>query len=193
MTATRKLTPKQAAFVKEHAIDMNATQAAIRAGYSAKTAGWIGPQLLAKTHIAAAIKANRAERSIRTEITADGVLQGLAAIAFADPRKLFDANGALKPLDQIDDDTRAALVIEVTQGTDADGNPTQQRKVKFADKLFALDRLARHLGLLVDKLKISGDPENPLELLIRRINGQNSSIRPVAEGGVADGDYERAA
>ena len=185
------LTPKQAAFIDEFACDMNATQAAIRAGYSAKTAKEQATRLLSNVHVAAAIKANRAARSIRTEITADRVLQGLAAIAFADPRKLFDANGALKPLDQIDDETRAALVIEVTQGTDADGNPTFTRKAKFADKLFALDRLARHLGLLVDKLKLVNDPENPLLILIQRINSRGSSIRPVIQGVVEE--YDRAA
>ena len=189
MTATRKLTPKQAAFVEEHAIDMNATQAAIRAGYSAKTAGWIGPQLLAKTHIAEAIAKARVDRSIRTEVTADRVIQELARIAFADPRKLFTPEGTLKPLDQIDDDTRGALAIEVFQGTDADGNPTFSRKVKFADKLVALDKLARHLGMFNDKIKLVGDKDNPLLLLIQRIQG--SAIKPVHEG-VVD-EYDRAA
>jgi len=191
MTATQKLTPKQAAFIEEHAIDLNATQAAIRAGYSAKTAKEQATRLLSNVHVAAAIKANRAERSIRTEITADRVLQGLAAIAFADPRKLFDANGGMRPMHELDDDTRAALVIETTQGTDADGNPTFTRKTKFADKLFALDRLARHLGLFQDKLKISGDANDPILVMIQRINSQGSSIHPVIEGVVED--YDRAA
>lgn len=63
------------------------------------------------------------------------------------------------------------------------------KKIKIADKLAALDKLARNLGLLQDKLKISGDPENPLMMLIMRIQG--SAIKPVHEGVVED--YDRAA
>jgi phage terminase small subunit len=74
---------------------------------------------------------------------------------------------------------------------DADGTPTFSRKVKFADKLVALDKLARHLGLLQDKIKLVGDPENPLMVLIQRINSRGSSIRPVIEGVVEE--YERVA
>ena len=63
-----KLTPKQIAFVQEYLCDLNATQAAIRAGYSAKTAEWIGPQLLGKTHVFASIKKGMDEREKRTQI-----------------------------------------------------------------------------------------------------------------------------
>jgi phage terminase small subunit len=190
MTATRKFTPKQAAFIEEHAVDMNATQAAIRAGYSAKTAGWIGPQLLAKTHIAAAIAEKRADRSIRTEITADRVLQELARTAFHDPLSAFDAQGKLLPLHEIDPATRSAMMIEITEGFDGDGNPVTTRKTKFKDRDAALDKLCRNLGLFQDKLKISGDSENPLLVLIQRINGQHSAIQPVIEGRVEDyGSY----
>ena len=62
------MTPKQERFVEEYLVDLNATQAAIRAGYSAKTAGWIGPQLLVKTHIAEAVAKGRDALSARTEI-----------------------------------------------------------------------------------------------------------------------------
>lgn len=71
----RELTPKQQVFVLEYLIDLNATQAAIRAGYSKKTAQWQGPQLLVKTHVAAAIQAQMDKRAERTEITADYVLE----------------------------------------------------------------------------------------------------------------------
>jgi Terminase small subunit len=135
------------------------------------------------------MSATESTKPIRTEITADRVLQGLAAIAFADPRKLFSPDGRLKPLDEIDDDTRAALVIEATQGTDADGNPTFTRKVKFAEKLRALEMLGKHLGLFRDRLEIAGSAENPIQILIQKIQG--SSIRPVIEGVVEE--YDRAA
>ncbi len=189
MTATRKLTPKQAAFAEEHAIDMNATRAAIRAGYSKRTAKEQATRLLSNVHVAAAFAEGRAARSERTGITADRVQQGLAAIAFADPRKLFDASGGMRPMHELDDDTRAALVIEVTQGADADGNPTFTRKVKFAEKLRALEMLGKHLGLFRDRLEIAGSAENPIQILIQRI--QCSAIRPVIEGVVEE--HDRAA
>ncbi len=184
MKTPKKLTAKQAAFVSNFLIDGNATQAAIRAGYSTKTAQRIGSETLSNPLVAQAIAKRQAKRLERTEISADRVIAQLAAIAFADPRKLFRDDGALKPIDQMDDDTRAALVVEVTQGFDQDGNPVQTRKTKFADKLGALDKLGRHLGLFQDKLKISGDAENPLLVLIHRINSKGSAIQPVIEGTV---------
>jgi phage terminase small subunit len=191
MTKFSKLTPKQAAFVEEHAIDMNATQAAIRAGYSKRTAKEQATRLLSNVHVAAEIAKARDERSIRTEITADRVLQGLAAIAFADPRKLFTPDGGMRPMHGIDDDTRGALIVEVIEGKDADGNPTTQRRVKFACKLRALEALARHLGLLQDKLILKGEKENPLMMLIMRIQG--TAISAVHEGVVEREEYDRAA
>ena len=71
----KSLTPKQQRFVGEYLVDLNAKQAAIRAGYSAKTAEWIGPQLLGKTHVSAEIQRAIADRSKRTEITQDYVLK----------------------------------------------------------------------------------------------------------------------
>ena len=76
-----KLTPKQARFVEEYQIDLNATQAAIRAGYSAKTAEQQGPRLLGNVGVAAAIQAAQTEISERTEITVDEVVAGLLAEA----------------------------------------------------------------------------------------------------------------
>lgn len=192
MTSTKtKLTPKQAAFVSNYLIDLNASAAAVRSGYSPKTAKEQGYRLLTNVHVAAAIAEAQTARLERNEVSADKVVQELARIAFADPRKLFDANGAIKPLDQIDADTRSALVIEITEGTDTHGNPTQQRKVKFADKLVALHKLARHLGLFRDRLEIAGSAENPIQILIQKIQG---SALPIAqEGRSEDAAHRRAA
>ncbi len=193
MTATRKLTPKQAAFVEEHAIDMNATQAAIRAGYSKRTAKEQATRLLSNVHVAAAIAEKRAHRSERTGITADRVLQELARVAFLDVRKLFNQDGTMKPLSDLDDDTAAAIAgIDLAEIRDGEGTPIGTlKKIKIADKLVALDKLARHLGLLQDKIKLVGDPENPLMMLIMKIQG--SAIRPVIEGVVEREEYDRAA
>lgn len=75
------LTPKQERFVQEYLVDLNATQAAIRAGYSEKTADKIGPELLGKTSISAAIRKAQQGRQKRTEITQDMVIEKLAEIA----------------------------------------------------------------------------------------------------------------
>jgi phage terminase small subunit len=84
-----KLQPKQRLFVKEYLIDLNATQAAIRAGYSKKTADRIGPELLGKTCIQEAIQKAMKKREERTEITADMVLQRWWDIATADPNEII--------------------------------------------------------------------------------------------------------
>ena len=77
-----KLTPKQRRFVDEYLIDLNATQAAIRAGYSEKTANRIGPELLVKTCVSAAIQARKASRVKRTEVSQDAVIRELKEVAF---------------------------------------------------------------------------------------------------------------
>ena len=76
-----KLTPKQERFVQEYLVDLNATAAAKRAGYSEKNAGKIGPELLGKTRISAAIQNAMQQRGQRTEVTQDYVIEKLKAIA----------------------------------------------------------------------------------------------------------------
>lgn len=149
------LTPKQQRFVEEYLVDLNATQAAIRAGYSAKTAEWIGPQLLGKTHVAAAVQAGRSALSARTEITQDRVLLEYARLAFLDPRKLFDNTGAPLPIQQLDDDTAAAIIgLDVVQVGNSETGIGDVLKYKLADKKGALDSVARHLGMFNDKLDL---------------------------------------
>lgn len=142
------LTPKQKRFVAEYLIDLNATAAARRAGYSAKTADRIGPELLGKTCVSEAIQQAIQEREKRTKITQDMVLRETAKLAFFDIRKMFDNNG--KPLDisKLDDDTAAALVgLDVQDIADNDGDYIGfVKKYKMADKLKALELLGKHLG-----------------------------------------------
>lgn len=157
---------KQQLFVDEYLIDLNATQAAIRAGYSKNRAGEIGWQLLQKTTIQAAISAAQARRSERTEITQDMVLAELAKIGFSDIRKavkwgsslgeimdgdnIVQTNGViLLDSDNLDDDT-AACVSEVSQ-------TAQGIKIKLHDKRAALVDIGRHLGMFNDKLSVSGE------------------------------------
>ncbi len=187
LNQTKKLSAKQELFVSWFAVDGNATQAAIRAGYSEKTAKAIGAENLAKPAIAEAIAEARAKRLERNEVTAERILGELARVAFFDPRKAFNPDGSMKPLDELDDDTAAAIAgLDLAEIRDSEGKPIGVlKKIKIADKLVALDKLARHLGLFNDKLKISGDADNPIKILIDRIQG--TSISPVIESGIALG------
>ena len=103
------LNDKQQRFVDEYLKDLNATQAAIRAGYSAKTAYAIAEKLLRKVEIQQAVQDAKKARSERTEITQDRVLQELARLAFFDPRKMFHGDGSPKAIHELDDDTAAAV------------------------------------------------------------------------------------
>ena len=85
---SRGLTPKQAVFVREYLVSLNASEAARRAGYSVKTATWIGPQLLAKTHVAAAIEEAQRARLARLDLDADGLVKLWSTVATADPREV---------------------------------------------------------------------------------------------------------
>ena len=158
----RPLTSKQQVFVQEYLVDLNATQAAIRAGYSQRTAGWIGPQLLGKTHVAEAVQRAMAKREERTEITQDMVLREYAKLAFLDPRRFYDDQGNLISVHDLPEDVAAALasmvVVFERDGEDVKGRPqfAAVRKIKFSDKKAALDSIARHLGMFKDKTELTG-------------------------------------
>jgi phage terminase small subunit len=138
------LSDKQRAFIAEYLIDLNATQAAIRAGYSKRTARAAGHKLLCNPAVADAVAAAQAERSERTEITADRVLQELAALAFLDPAQIAAAN--IKSPDGI-----AALpegVRRAVTGWSYDRN--EHFTLKLGDKLGALKLIGDHLGMFKD-------------------------------------------
>jgi phage terminase small subunit len=154
------LTNKQAKFVDEYLLDLNATQAAIRAGYSKKTAEWIGPNLLKKSHVADAISKAVKAQSLRTGITADRVLREIARIGFFDIRKLFGEDGALRPVVDLDDDTAASIAgLDVVSIGNAETGLGQVLKYKIASKNDALEKLCKHLGLYKDFQKDDDKPE----------------------------------
>ena len=157
------LTPKQCRFVDEYLIDLNATKAAIRAGYSTNRANAMGHENLTKPDIAAAIEAAMKARSERTEITQDRVLAEYAKLAFLDPRRFYDEHGALKPVHLLDADVAAALVgVDVVDSFDKESQTTTTtKKIKFVDKKGALDSCARHLGMFTEKVEHSGEIKTP--------------------------------
>lgn len=150
-----KLTAKQRRFCDEYLIDLNATQAAIRAGYSPDTANVIGSENLAKPYIQQRIQKQMDERAARTNITQDKVIEELAKIAFSDicnylkvennQVKIFDTDSIQKEV--------LAAIAEIRQGN-------YGLTIKLYDKLKALELLGRHLGMFKDKLEITGTVES---------------------------------
>lgn len=152
-------TNKQEMFIKEYLIDLNATQAAIRSGYSGKTASQQGERLLRNVKVSAAIQEAMNKRSNKLEITAERVLQEIARLAFYDPRNFFDDDGRIKPISELDDNTAMALggieTLHKIIGDDKDGMAVIT-KIKLVDKGQNLERLGRHLKLFTDKVEHSG-------------------------------------
>jgi phage terminase small subunit len=151
-----KLTAKQQRFVEEYLVDLNATQAAIRAGYSIKNAGKIGPELLGKTGIKAAIDKAIAERSRRTGITQDRVLRELAKVAFVNPTDVINMDEATLRGDANRDDTAAIASVKVKRIPTDDGEIVE-REIKTYDKIRALELLGKHLGMFTDKLNVNAE------------------------------------
>lgn len=146
------MTEKQKRFCDEYLTDLNATQAAIRAGYSPDTAGSIGAENLKKPEIKSRIDKAMAERSRRTGINQDRVLQELARIGFAKITDVVDPETAEIRTDASDDDLACIQSIKIKPnefGT--------EREVKLYDKKAALVDLGKHLGLFKDKVELSGD------------------------------------
>lgn len=177
-----ELTAKQRAFVREYLLDLNATQAAIRAGYSEKTAYSVGHENLSKPEIVAAIDAAMKLRAERTDITADRVLKELAKIGFADIRKAVKWQSAMiteednpeggdiaviktvvtntiqmVASEELDDET-AAAIAEVSQ------NATGGVKIKLHDKRAALVDIGKHLGMFREKVEVTGKDGGPIEV-----------------------------
>lgn len=150
-----KLTAKQQRFVDEYLVDLNATQAAIRAGYSTKTAEQLGYQQLQNPSVRARVDEALATRSKRTGVNADRVVQELARIAFVNPTEVVNAGDATLKEDADENDTAAIASVKV-KIVDGDFSSVE-REIKFADKLKALELLGKHLGMFTDNVKLTGD------------------------------------
>lgn len=165
------MTDKQERFCQEYMIDLNATQAAIRAGYSVGTAEQIGYQLLQKTSVSNRIAQLRAEQSKRTGISADRVVRELAKVAFVDIGDVVDDTGALRQ--DITPDDRAAVASIKVKNSETDSGSSEEREVKLYDKLKALDLLGRHLGMYQDKLEITPDT-GQLSSILQQLQGDKN-------------------
>ncbi|EMB2847075.1 terminase small subunit [Pseudomonas aeruginosa] len=145
------LTKKQRLFVDEYLIDLNATQAAIRAGYSTRRATEIGYQLLQRPEVAQAIQAAMAERSKRTEVEADYVIRRLREIDEMDVLDILEEDGSFRSIRDWPRAWRQFLSgIEIAELFEGRGDDRRiagvLRKVKWPDKLRNLELLSRHVG-----------------------------------------------
>ncbi|MBN3500909.1 terminase small subunit [Burkholderia cenocepacia] len=172
----KKLTAKQQCFVDEYLIDLNATAAARRAGYSVKTADRIGPELLGKTWVAAAIAAGKAERSERMKIDAAYVVERLVEIDKMDVLDILTDDMALKPVSEWPRVWRQYLsgfdLAEMFEGYGDDRAITGiMKKIKWPDKVKNLELLGRHFGIFNDKLELSRPKVRVKDLTGRKKQG----------------------
>ena len=148
-----KLTVKQQRFVDEYLIDLNATQAAIRAGYSVKTAGVQGSRMLGNVKVQQAISEKLAARSRRTGVNQDRVVLELAKIAFVKMTDLVDDQGQIKTSAAEDD--LACIESMKYKKSESDTGASVEREIKISSKLKALELLGKHLGMWNDKLDVN--------------------------------------
>jgi phage terminase small subunit len=142
------LTDKQAMFCKEYLIDLNATQAAIRAGYSEATAQVIGSENLSKPIIQAEIQDLIKKRSERTEITSDMVLKELAKIGFSNIAEFTDNSNGIVNINSLEQIKTACISsIECVTRLVGDDAEITVTKLKLHDKISALEKIGRHLGM----------------------------------------------
>lgn len=172
------LTPRQQAFVSEYLVDLNATKAAERAGYSVKAAQVQGSRLLSNDMVAAAIAKGQQARLERTEITQDMVLKELAKIGFANMHDYMRVGHDGDPVLDFSTLTRdqAAALSEVTvedyvDGRGEDARDVKRVKFKLADKLGALEKIGKHIGMFKERIEIKQVTELEDDELDKQING----------------------
>jgi len=154
------MTPKQTRFVAEYLKDLNATQAAIRAGYSPDWAQKNATRLTANDGIAAAIAEGQAKQLAAADLTAVRVLEEIRRLSFSDTGALFSEAGTLKPLRELPPNIRACIAsIKTTKKNLTVGDHTQEDvvEVKLWDKLRALEMAAKHFALLTERIEHGGD------------------------------------
>lgn len=152
ITPFEQLEAKQQRFIDEYMLDFNNTNAAIRAGYSPRTANSAGARLFANVSIHAHIDRRLAEASRRTGVNADRVVRELARISFASPADAIGLDGSINADASADD--KAAIQSIKVKVTEGKNGTTIEREVKFYDKNKSLELLMRHAGMLIERKQI---------------------------------------
>jgi phage terminase small subunit len=176
---------RQQRFAEEYLIDLNATQAAIRAGYSPKRADATGYNLLRKAEIQAAIHEGRQKIQNSTQVTVRRVVSELAISAFADPAELFTDTGELLSIHDMPEHVRRSISsIEI----DSSGVATAKvSKVKLNDKLRALDCLMKHLGGYMEDNRQRGlAVAGTVAALMEAIDGRSTPLVQAHVGRIID-------
>ncbi len=166
-----KLTEKQQRFVDEYLIDLNATQAAIRARYSAKTADVQGSRMLGNVKVQQAISEAMAERSKRTGVNQDRIVMELAKIAFVNIADVIDPENVTIKEGATTDDTAAIQSVKVKVIPTKDGEGVE-REIKMADKIRALELLGKHIGMFKDKVDVSIEKSEKLDDILSQLGGE---------------------
>jgi phage terminase small subunit len=160
--AVAALRPKHARFVQEYLVDLNATQAAIRAGYSAKTADREGYRLLRNAEISAAVREGQRAQWAKAELSASRVLEELHRVSLVNIRGLFQADGQLKPMTEWSDEQLAVVASVDIVTVDREGAPPARvHKLRLWNKVAALDTLAKHFELLKERIEV--DAPQPVQ------------------------------
>lgn len=169
------LTPKQERFCEEYLVDLNASAAARRAGYSKDTAAEQGTRLLSNVQVSERISAMRQERSERVQVDSDRVLRELCLLGFSNMMDYVtpqDDGSMVMDFSAITRDKAAAIqefvVDEYMDGKGEDARPVKKTKFKLADKKSALVEIGRHLGMFDDKLRLMGSDGGPLNVVIKQ-------------------------
>ena len=163
------LNPKQQRFVEEYLLDLNATQAAIRAGYSAKTAKQQGQRLLTNVDVLEALNGQKAARSEKTGIDAEWVLRRLAMEAEADLGDLYDENGNLRPVKDWPLIWRQGLIQGVETVREGSGEEVSiVDKVKISDRIKRIELIGKHVGVQAFKDRIEHDVSDDLAAVLTR-------------------------
>lgn len=146
------MTNKQKVFCEEYLIDLNATQAAIRAGYKPDSAGSVGSENLQKPEIRARIDQMLADRSARTGVNADRVIRELAKVAFVKATDVVNVDEATVKDNASEDDKSCIQAVKVKV---VNGDFTSiEREIKLCDKVRALELLGKHLGIFDDSINV---------------------------------------
>lgn len=170
-------TDRHETFAREYVIDLNGTRAAIAAGYSENGAEVIASRLLRNAKVRRHIDALRTKRASRLEVKADKVVEEIARLAFSNLQDYIRINAdgqADVDLSTLTRDQAAAvseITVDTTGGTgDGERRLVLRTKIKLIDKTKNLELLCRHLGMLNDKIQVSG-----LEGLAERVNKLNQA------------------
>jgi phage terminase small subunit len=165
------LADRRERFVAEYIIDLNGKQAAIRAGYSEKTAEAQASRLLRNVKVQEAIAAAKAARVERTEITQDRVLNELALLAFShiEDYVIDDAGNVDLAAGAPKEAKRAISSIKRKDWSDGEGGHTVEVELKFWDKPGMLRLAGRHVGLFADRMELTGKDGQPLDSSVAKV------------------------